>query len=517
MNSNTEKNNNILNKDKRQSEKQNRAGLYSSSDRNSMQNTVIKKAVNTITSNKMLENGETLLVGVSAGSDSMCLLDVLLRLSVTHKYKIEVCHVNHSLRGEDSESDLEFIKNYCITRNIPFHCVTVDVLKHAKEHKTGIEEAARILRYDFFNKISQPRGLKIALAHHLQDQAETILLNIMRGSGTYGLAGIRAVSGNVIRPLLDCTKDEIDDYIKSFSIEYRVDKTNYEPCAERNKIRLQLIPYMNNLFERDITDSLIKTRSLCLEDDFFIEKEARKLLNSEMQNIDSKDLPGSKGLPCSLLEGLDFALSSRIVRILYEKVRGNKKNLTLTQTKSLLKIAHDSMNGKSINLCDGFCAWIDNGRLVISMNAKRKELIAEKSNKKAKEYSYIESFKVPFEVPSRIDDKIFSYIISTKFVENNADIVYNAMTWSFPPKMLEGAVWRSKREGDFIRPNSRSGSKPIKKFLTEKKISSEERSGMLFLAKGSEVLFIPNVSGSYSNEFKNDKDALVSITVTNRS
>jgi tRNA(Ile)-lysidine synthetase-like protein len=216
-------------------------------------------------------------------------------------------------------------------------------------------------------------------------------------------------------------------------------------------------------------------------------------------------------------------------------VRGNKKNLTLAQTKALIKLSNDSKDGKSINLCDGYCGWIHNGRLVISTNEKRKEFLSVKADKKDRENSYINSLEVPFEVPSQIDDKIFSYIISTKFVENNADIVYNAMTWSFPLKMLEGSVWRSKREGDFIRPNSRSGSKSIKKFLTEKKISSKERSGLLFLAKGSEVLFIPKVTGSHSNSilqtsnssseeiyksngsFPKDEETLVSITVTNRS
>jgi tRNA(Ile)-lysidine synthase len=503
-----------------------------------MPDTVMEKVKNTISSNKMLVNGETLLVGVSGGSDSMCLLDVMIKLSATHKYNIEVCHVNHSLRGEDSVGDLEFVRKYCNARNIPFHSISVDVPKYTRKHKVGTEEAARILRYEFFNKISQPRGLKVAIAHHLQDQAETILLNIMRGSGTYGLAGIRAVSGNVIRPLLDCTKAEIESYIETLSVEYRTDKTNDEPCAERNKIRLQLIPFMNNLFERDITDALLKTRGLCLEDDLFIEKEARKLLSSinEYSELkESKEAKDENSLPVSVLSGLDFALSSRIVRILYEKVRGDKKNLTLAQTKSLIKLTNDSKDGKSINLCDGYCGWIHNGRLVISTNEKRKEFLSVKADKKDRENSYINSLEVPFEVPSQIDDKIFSYIISTKFVENNADIVYNAMTWSFPLKMLEGSVWRSKREGDFIRPNSRSGSKSIKKFLTEKKISSKERSGLLFLAKGSEVLFIPKVTGSHSNSilqtsnssseeiyksngsFPKDEETLVSITVTNRS
>lgn len=188
---------------------------------------------------------KTVLVALSGGADSMALACVLLDLG----YKIEAAHCNFCLRGEESERDEAFVSGFCRRRQIPLHVRRFATHAYAHEHHVSIEMAARTLRYDFFEKLLEERNLDcVAVAHHREDNTETVLLNLMRGTGIRGLRGIQYRNGRVVRPLLDVSRQEIEDYLAECHQDYVTDSTNLQDEVQRNKIRLNVMPRMREIY-----------------------------------------------------------------------------------------------------------------------------------------------------------------------------------------------------------------------------------------------------------------------------
>ncbi|MDI3312535.1 MAG: tRNA lysidine(34) synthetase TilS, partial [Thermoanaerobacterium sp.] len=211
----------------------------------------------TIKEYKMIEKGDKIVIGVSGGPDSICLLNLLLEMKEKYELKLYVVHVNHMLRGADADSDALFVKNVCKGINIPFFLFKEDVRKYAEEKGLSEEAAGREIRYNAFSEVlKKVGGDKIAIAHNKNDVAETILLNILRGAGTAGLVGIKPVNGYIIRPLIRTTRDEILDYLTSKDLGYVIDATNKEDVYRRNRIRLKLIPFIEENFDIDIVENL---------------------------------------------------------------------------------------------------------------------------------------------------------------------------------------------------------------------------------------------------------------------
>ncbi len=446
---------------------------------------IISDVLETINKHNIPVKDKTIIVAVSGGSDSMCLLDILAKLSDVLIFNIAVAHVNHSIRGEDSDVDEIFIKEYCSAKDIVFYSTKVDAKKYSKDTKRSLEESARILRYEYLEKLAFELSANIAVAHHMDDQAETILLNLVRGSGTLGMSGMSPVSGKIIRPLLLCPKQEIDEYIKKFNIPFRVDKTNMEFCAQRNKVRLKLMPELEEIFGRDVTQSICKTGILCREDELF--------LTSYSRNVFDQHCVDNNLLPCDIVKSSDFAVSSRLIRLLYENVRGDCKNLTYKQVNALRKLCENPTDGKKTDLCDGFCGWIQNSCIKISSKTNYKEYMSQSERRLFSNKNVSLEFKIPIDTGKFFTEtQIFS-----KFVVNDGKLVYNAKEWYFSAELTEGAVLRYKRPGDKIRPNRNSGSKLLKDYFIDLKIPSSKRDGIVVLAKGNDIIWICGVGGVY--------------------
>ena len=204
---------------------------------------MIETVMNNIMENNLIEKNENIVVAVSGGADSMALLYALIEIRSVLDFNIIIAHVNHGVRGEDADSDQEFVRQKSIEMELPFYTINVDMNAYAKEQKISSEEAGRLLRYNFFREIIKEKGSgKIAVAHNKNDQAETLLLRIMRGTGIDGLKGMDFISGDIIRPLLNISRDEIEKYIENNKIDTVLDKTNLLPIYNRNKVRLELLP-----------------------------------------------------------------------------------------------------------------------------------------------------------------------------------------------------------------------------------------------------------------------------------
>ena len=208
-----------------------------------------EKILKTIQTYNLIENSDKIVVGVSGGPDSITLLNVLLTIKKEKiiNFNMVVCHVNHQIRKEAVE-DAEYVSKFCSENNIPCFVKKINVEKIAKDEKIGTEEAGRKIRYEFFQEIAQQTNSnKIATAHTANDNAETVLMNIIRGSGIKGLKGIEAKRNNIIRPLIECTRAEIEEYCKKHTLNPRIDKTNFQNIYTRNKVRNLLIPYIKEM------------------------------------------------------------------------------------------------------------------------------------------------------------------------------------------------------------------------------------------------------------------------------
>lgn len=209
-------------------------------------------------------------MGVSGGPDSICLLNVLKNLQNELKINIVVAHINHMIRKE-ADSETEFVQDFCEQRDIKCFVKKADVLQIAKEKKLGTEEVGRKIRYDFFEEVKNlVGGNKIATAHNANDNAETVLMNFLRGSGSTGLKGIEPIRDNkLIRPIIECTRQEIEQYCNEKGLNPKYDKTNQENIYTRNKIRNMLIPYIQENFNPNIIETINRMSNLIATDEMY--------------------------------------------------------------------------------------------------------------------------------------------------------------------------------------------------------------------------------------------------------
>lgn len=243
---------------------------------------LIKKVEKTIKEEKLIESGDRIVVGVSGGPDSICLLHVLEQIQKNGlNFEIFVAHINHMIRA-NAILDEEYVENYCKKHSIPAFIKRVSVLEIAEKEKIGTEEAGRNARYEFFNEIQEKTNSnKIATAHNSNDNAETVIMNIIRGCGLDGLKGIEMQTGSLIRPLINISRKEIEDYCKQNELNPRMDESNMQLIYQRNKIRNVIIPYVQKEFNSNFVGTLNRLSQISKEESDYIDiqvKEKYKLI-----------------------------------------------------------------------------------------------------------------------------------------------------------------------------------------------------------------------------------------------
>lgn len=241
----------------------------------------IKAIQNFAFQHNLWTRGAKIIIGVSGGPDSVCLLDIFAKLAKKYEFQFIIAHVNYNLRGLDSEADEKFVRD--LGKKYGFE---VRVLKPKKEgYKGNLEEALRDIRYTFFETLRKEEKFDfIAVAHNQDDQAETVLMRIIRGSGLNGLSAMKPRSGQVIRPLLKTSRSELLAYLKSGKIKFRTDKTNFDKKFTRNKIRHGLLPYLQKNFNASIKANLSELASVLADDYAFIDFHSEKFVKTAYQD-----------------------------------------------------------------------------------------------------------------------------------------------------------------------------------------------------------------------------------------
>jgi len=301
----------------------------------------------------MIQKKEALLVGVSGGPDSVALVRVLLSLQEKYDLTLGIAHLNHGLRGEASNSDERFVKNMAQGFGLVFFQEKAQVRLMAKEQGLSLEEAGRNARYEFFRKTAQAQGFsKIATGHTQDDNAELVLMNLLRGSGPRGLRGIPPVRENrVIRPLIQMPKSRILEFLATLDQAFVLDLSNTDPAYVRNKIRHDLIPHLEQAFNPEIKSCLDRLSRIIWQEEAFLEDQARQVFQACTQGQGEKDL-GKNQIILSM-EKLVLhhpALVNRVLRQAIARVKKDLRQITHTHIQDILTLMDRSETGKSLDL-----------------------------------------------------------------------------------------------------------------------------------------------------------------------
>ncbi len=448
---------------------------------------MLKKFLKYIQQNKICSIDDKILVAVSGGADSVILLDLFVKAG----FDVAVAHCNFKLRGQDSDDDETFVKNLAEKYNVDFFVKICKANDFAKKNKISVEMAARDLRYQWFNELAENHGFtKIATAHHLDDNVETILLNLSRKTGIRGLTGIKIINGKIIRPLLFATKDEILDYVKQNNLEFRTDKTNFQTDFQRNKVRHLIIPRfreINPAFEKNVAETAknLEQYLKLFENQFVKFKENCIFERRNYVEISTEKLKEFKPEKLFLFEYLkDFGFNSAMV----DNILTALKN---TETKTF-----------SANVF----------QIVVSRNSLIVKKLCEQDN-------YNEILIGEDTEKIRIDENLYLEIAKIKknndfFIEKNSNFAYIDFDKIEFPLLV-----RKWQKGDYFYPFGMKGRKKLSDFFNDKKFTPIQKENVRILCLGNKIVWI--IGHRLDNRFaiteKTEKILLLKLSQTKQN
>lgn len=303
-----------------------------------------EKVLKTIKEYNLIQTGDNIVIGVSGGPDSITLLSILQQIQSDIQFNIYVAHINHMIREEALE-DQQYVEEYCKKNNLQCFVKQEKVEELAKKDKIGTEEAGRNLRYQFFNEVlEKTKSNKIATAHTANDNAETVLMNLMRGSGTTGLRGIEALRDNkYIRPLIRCNRDEIEQYCEEKNLQPRYDKTNKENIYTRNKIRNLLIPYIQKEFNPNIIETLNRLSDISKQENTYFEKITQETYNKVLiiEETDKQII-----LDLKKFNNTELVIKNRIVLYTINRLFGSSSGIEKIHIQDIIKLCGNNIGNK---------------------------------------------------------------------------------------------------------------------------------------------------------------------------
>lgn len=407
---------------------------------------------------------DTVLAAFSGGADSTALL---LLLRAAHEEGriagVRAAHLNHGLRGAEADADEAFCRDFCRDRGIPFRAGHADVHAYAKEHKLSEETAAREVRYAFLNECADACGAScIAVAHHRDDQAETVIMHLLRGSGTDGLCGMRPRTGRIVRPLLDTGRDEIERYLAENGIPYRTDSTNASPDMARNRVRLELMPLLRSLNPMAAAH-IASAAELVRTDADELNAQARTALAGAA-------LPGG-GTDRAKLGELPAAIRKRALRLLLDgNVAGGLERVDAERLDGLLT----AQSGTAIELRGGKSAFVQGNGLYIDYPRKER------------------AFTVAAVIPGVTCFQGGSFLAE----ERPFRMPLNASeAYVDADRLPEGAAVRTRLPGDRFHPLGAPGERLLSDVMTDRKIPAGEKDLPLLACEG-EILWMPGYTVS---------------------
>jgi len=453
---------------------------------------ISEKVYGFIKEKNLIRENDRILVAFSGGTDSLALLMVLHELKERLKIEIGACHMNHMLRGAEADEDENFTQEFCRKLDVPFYSMKADVMAYAIEKKLSLEAAGRALRYAFFKEIMvNLKYDRCATAHHLDDQVETVLMNLMRGSGLNGLTGMSPLREEFVKPLLFLKKEELTSYLKDRNLEPREDDSNRESVFRRNKVRNELIPYIRENFNPDFPETIFRMAELLSTDSDFLEETVEEKAKSCLF-IESKE----RIIIRKEAFRLHQAIHTRLIQKAILHVKGNLSDIEEIHISDII-LLHEKETGKVIDIKDAITARNDYGQIIIERKktAEREESMLHEELTIPGTY-VVEGKTITFRYVGRdeiIEDKRLRFF--------NGDIIE------------EKVIVRHRDEGDRMRPFGMNGYRKLKNILIDKKISREDRDRLLVFQNRNEIFYIGSMIISDDYKVKESTQKILEVGI----
>ncbi len=414
----------------------------------------------------MIAYNDKIIVGLSGGADSVALTYFLYEISKYYNLEVMGCHINHGIRGNEADADQEFVRIYCDKLNIKLFEMKVNLTEVAASSKMSLEEIGRNVRYKFFKECSEKYNAKIATAHTMSDNAETVILNLIRGSGLKGLCGIPATRENIIRPFINFTREEIEKYCEENSLAFVVDSTNLLDDYSRNLVRHKIIPIICNI-NPNFLSTINRNCDIILEDEMY--------LNGIVEDAIKKIYTGN-GYNINELNKYSSNIKGRIIKKIL------KENFLPYEYKKI-KLIIDFINGEFLN----------NGKIEYKLSLSKNQYI-EKNGDYFNIKKFVKTSKAKLNVKlydsccnNYIKYDIIDYNDIKDDIEKNKRILKCCLDYN---KIIGQPILRYKNNGDKIKLAYRNGSKSLKKLFNEEKIPLEHRDKIFVIADDKGVIWV---------------------------
>lgn len=428
-----------------------------------------------IQKNKMLSYGDKVLVCLSGGADSVCLLRVICDLKDELGLVVYAAHVNHMLRAGDADSDESFCKSLCDKLGVELNVLRVDVAEAAKKTRQSVEAAARTIRYDYFFSLKKEKNIdKIVTAHNQNDNAETSLMYYMRGSGLDGIKGIAAKrEDGVVRPLLCVSRKEIEKYLYKNEQDFVTDKTNFEDVYMRNKIRLNLIPELEKNYNPNLAKVISENALILSLDSQYMNEQARKIC--EKLFCDSHN-----GFYINIDEynKIDKALSLRVIRYALARIRKSDKDISYDTVMRCDELFCDGETSKKVSISDMCFARREYDRVYF-----------EKKSDEGLGYCY--EVQIGSSIYIKEADVTFCLSVTDKMGKRRRNCEY------FDYNLPSGQIYiRSRKNADVFIPFNMKGTKKLKDFFIDEKVDVKTRSRIPLVTCDDEILWVSGLRRS---------------------
>lgn len=444
----------------------------------------------------MVHAGDKVVVGLSGGADSVCLLFLLQRFREEMDFSLEAVHINHKLR-EEAGSEAEFVKKLCAKWDIPCKMAEVDVREYATSRRLCLEEAARALRYQIFEEYEDA---KIALAHHENDQAETVLFHLFRGSGIRGLTGMRPVRDCYIRPLLCVNKEEILEFIKENHLEFVTDASNFDTAYARNKIRQDLLPMAEKEICEGSVAHIARNAELVRDAVDFLDEKLKEEYKLIVENHNYEYY-----IDKEKLEGLHPYLKSAVIYEALAQACGKRRDLSRVHVESVLELL-EGQSGKRITLLYGLTAAVDQQGLHIGKEALKKEEPVEEC---------FLNLQGETEIKEPGEDSVLSKIVRCRIFpyKKEASIPNKTYTkWFDYDKINNRPIVRTRHSGDYFY-YSDAHRKKLKDYFVNEKIPVGMRERILLIADGNHIIWIPGFRISAFYKVTEETKQVLEVTI----
>jgi len=421
---------------------------------------------------QLVTHDTKLLLAVSGGLDSVCMLHLFCKIRPFFNIELSVLHLNHGLRGAESDGDAAFVKKLAGQYQLPFFNKKVDTLAYKEKNKLSLEEAARELRYKFFEEtLNNAKADLLATAHTADDQAETIIDHFLRGSGLLGMSGMPVKRNYYIRPMLCFSRAELENYANREKLVFREDASNRDLSYKRNRIRHELLPYLKENFNPNLTATLNRTATIFRDTEDYLEQVAKdackSLVSLQKKNEISLEIEGYLSYNIQIRNYILFACLDRL--------RINRKTLNFDKLYRINQLIEKREICKRFPIDDTFELWIDRDVFIISKHEiKQKEKI---------------SFNLESEKSARYRDCQFIW----SFVEKDTDIVFDTnknVEYFDCDKIGINLTLRPPYPGDYFIPLNFTGRKKLSDFFTDNKVPINERRNIAVLESDNKIVWV---------------------------